>query len=173
MVRMHRECAKNYSGQLVPSWKQLSHLHGNSTRSKTHAVKFTITVTGQSEICSTRTLNASPRTCTRDENCKEDKELFRSDILDVKMAKSSSNTKRKTTDSERNQQWKGMQCEARNDIKKSGKPFKEAISEKRSQLRLLENYCSALSDKNFINLKGLASGSCERSASSLERSTSC
>ena len=89
-------------------------------------------------------------------NCKVDMELFRMDMLDVKIPESSGSKKRKATDSERKEQWSR---EAANDIQESRKPFEDAITNKWNKLSLLDNYCNAFSDNQIIQLKDLPLGS--------------
>jgi hypothetical protein len=89
-------------------------------------------------------------------NCKVDMELFRTDMLDVKIQESSGSKKRKATDSERKEQWSR---EAANDIQESRKHFEDAITKKWNKLSLLDNYCNAFSDNQIIQLKDLPLGS--------------
>ena len=92
-------------------------------------------------------------------NCKVDMELFRVDILDVKIPESSGSRKGGAVKSERKQQWEKVAREVANDIRKSRKPFEDAIAEKQKKLQLLDNYSSAFSNNKIIHLKNLPLGS--------------
>ena len=92
-------------------------------------------------------------------NCKVDMELFRVDILDVKIPESSGSRKGGAVKSERKQQWEKVAREVANDIRESRKPFEDAIAEKQNKLQLLDNYSSAFSNNKIIHLKNLPLGS--------------
>ena len=92
-------------------------------------------------------------------NCKVDMELFRVDILDVKIPESSGSRKGGAVKSERKQQWEKVAREIANDIRESRKPFEDAIAEKQNKLQLLDNYSSAFSNNKIIHLKNLPLGS--------------
>ena len=85
-------------------------------------------------------------------------ELFRVDILDVKIPESTGSRKGGAVKSERKQHWEKVALEVANDIRESRKPFEDAIAEKQNKLQLLDNYSSAFSNK-IIHLKNLPLGS--------------
>ena len=92
-------------------------------------------------------------------NSKVDMELFRVDILDVKIPESSGSRKGGAVKSERKQQWEKVAREVANDIRESRKPFEDAIAEKQKKLQLLDNYSRAFSNNKIIHLKNLPLGS--------------
>ena len=85
-------------------------------------------------------------------NGKVDMELFRVDMLDVKIPESSGSRKGGAVKSERKQHWEKAAREVANNIRESPKPFEDAIAEKQNRLQLLENYSSAFADNKIIHL---------------------
>ena len=88
-------------------------------------------------------------------NCKVDMKLCRADILDVKLTAK----ERSAPEKERNEQWKDIASKAAKEIRKSRKPFKDAIAEKQNKLQFLDKYNSAFSNNKVIQLKNLPLGS--------------
>ena len=86
-------------------------------------------------------------------------ELFRVDILDVKIPESSGSKNGGAVKSERKQHWEKVAREVANDIRESLKPFEGAIAEKQNKLLLLDYYSSAFSNNKIIHLKNLPLGS--------------
>ena len=81
--------------------------------------------------------------------------LCRADILDVKLTAK----ERSAPEKERNEQWKDIASKAAKEIRKSRKPFKDAIAEKQNKLQFLDKYNSAFSNNKVIQLKNLPLGS--------------
>ena len=86
-------------------------------------------------------------------------ELFRADILDIKIPESSGWRKDGAAESERKKQWGKVTREVAKEIQESRKPFEDAIAEKQNKLQLLGNYSSAFSNNKIIQLKDLPLGS--------------
>ena len=92
-------------------------------------------------------------------NCKVNMELFRADILDIKIPESSGCRKDGAAKSERKKQWGKVTREVAKEIQESRKPFEDVIAEKQNKLQLLGNYSSAFSNNKIIQLKDLPLGS--------------